>query len=152
MKQNPTTEFLSQPHPHLVELRAIRERLDILILLAPNQKVAAQMLETLESSTAEDAEQSANDVVVLYSTCPDCGAQEEIGRAVNPDPEDLDQLTYGEPVIRLCETCQKKRLIVQTVIIEDFKAKGPIRAAMIEALIEAIDANHAGLRTRLSEL
>lgn len=95
--------------------------------LRPHHEALMAQSDLKPFSDASDS--PANDVVILYATCPDCGAQEEIGRAVNPAPEDLDQFTYGEPVLRLCETCQKKRFIVQTVV-NDIRANGPIGVAL----------------------
>ena len=67
-----------------------------------------------------------NDQIILYSTCPGCGAEEEIGRAINPEPEDLDQLNGGEPVVRLCQHCEKQASILAALneVLNVFKKYG----------------------------
>lgn len=104
---------------------------DLSTMLAVLAAVEAE----LKADAAEDAAELANDVVILYATCPDCGAQEEIGRAVNPEPEDLDQLTYGEPVKQLCTTCFRKRSVSEVLVL--LASRGCSLEAAAELLYEA---------------
>lgn len=79
-----------------------------------------------------------NNHLILYATCPSCGAEEEVGRVINPEPEDYDQFR-DENRKQLCGRCVSKQRTTEAAeeIVKVLAVKGLSAKEALSALAAA---------------